>query len=123
MEKTSSLPPPQLVKQQLKQILNHVEFIRSSTLTRFLEYLVNTKLSGAEFEINDYTVGVRVLGQPSNFNPLYNPVVNTHASRLRNLLRHYYQEKRKNDVILISLPRETYVPEFVDITNRTWANG
>jgi hypothetical protein len=118
MEKSSSLPPPELVKQQLKQILNHVEFIRSSTLTRFLEFLVNTKLAGHEFEIDDYTVAVRVLGQPSNFNPLYNPVVKTHASRLRNLLRHYYQVIRKNDVLLISLPTETYIPVFADLTKQ-----
>ena len=116
MKKTYTLPHPELVKQQLKQILNQVEFIRSSTLTKFLEYLVNTKLSGHEYKINDYTVGVKVLGRPSNFNPLYDPVVKTHASRLRNLLRHYYEANRKNDVIRISLPEKDYIPVFLDIT-------
>jgi hypothetical protein len=118
MEKISVLPPHELINQQLQQILNQAEFIRSSTLTRLLEFLVNTKLSGHESEINDYTVGVRVLGQPPNFNPLCNHVVKTHTSRLRNLLRHYYEAKRRNDVILISLPRETYIPVFLDTTKQ-----
>jgi hypothetical protein len=112
MEKLSYMPPEQ-VRLQLKQLLDHVEFKGSPTLAAFLEFVVDTKLTRHNNEITNYEIGVNVLNQPSNFNPLYNGVVETHASRLRNLLRRYYQGIGRNDVIVISIPKETCTPAFL----------
>src|SRR5438132_1003684 len=109
MEKYTPLPA-ELVRKQLKQILNQPEFVESRTLASFLEFIVLTKLEGNENELDEYIIGVKVLGQPFNFDPIYNTLVKTHASRLRNLLRLYYQGKGNNDAIVISMPRGTYAP-------------
>src|SRR5215210_7021267 len=114
MKKVSYMLPQQ-VRQQLNRILNHVEFKGSPTLAALFEFIVLSKLAGHENEINDYQMGVNVLRQPVNFNPLYNSVVDTHAARLRNLLRRYYGGIGRNDAIVISIAKETCVPTFFRI--------
>ena len=112
MERMATLVSPELTKQQLQQLLEKDEFKRSPILTKFLEFIVMTKLSGREDEIKEYTIGLNALGRPADFNPQLDAVVRIHASRLRNVLVHYYESDGKDDPIIISIPKGTYVPQF-----------
>ena len=76
---------PELVKKQLRQLLDQEELKRSPILSKFLEHVVVTKLEGREDEIKEYTIGVQALGRPIDFNPQLDAVVRIHASRLRNI--------------------------------------
>jgi adenylate cyclase len=109
------LPPeltPELVRQQLSRILNQDELKRSRVLAKFLEYVVNSKLEGREDEIKDYTIAVKALGRPTDFNPQIDSSIRIHAGRLRRILIEYYLEKGKDDVLIIIIPKGTYVPLF-----------
>ncbi len=112
MERIATQVSPELTKQQLQQLLEKNEFKRSPILTRFLEFVVMTKLSGKEDEIKEYTIGLNALGRAADFNPQLDAIVRIHASRLRNVLVQYYQSDGKNDPIIISIPKGTYVPRF-----------
>jgi TolB-like protein len=112
MEKTINETHPELVKQQLRHLLDQGEFKRSPVLSRFLEFVVLTKLSGREDEIKEYTIGIKALGRPVDFNPQLDSIVRIHASRLRNVLSSYYYKAGQQSPIIIDIPKGTYVPVF-----------
>src|SRR5215217_2246628 len=103
---------PEAVKQQLQQLLKQEEFRRSPIMAKFLEYVVHTKLAGREDEIKEYTIGIKVLGRPLDFNPQLDAIVRIHASRLRNILLQYYHSTGKDVPVVISIPKGTYIPLF-----------
>ena len=103
---------PELVRKQLSQILDHEELKRSPILGKFLEYAVISKLEGREEEIKEYTIGVKALGRPTDFNPQIDSAVRIHAGRLRRILMEYYYGAGKDDLIIIIIPKGTYIPLF-----------
>jgi len=104
----------ELVTQQLLAILNYGEIMHSPVLSRFLSFVVEKKLFGREDEIKEYTIGVKGLGKPSDFNPQLDASVRIHAGRLRKVLQQYYTGPGKNDTVLIDIPKGSYVPVFED---------
>jgi TolB-like protein len=112
MERTSIELIPELVKKQLRLLLNQEELKRSPILSKFLRHVVVTKLEGREDEIKEYTIGVQALGRPVDFNPQLDAIVRIHASRLRAILLQYYHGPGKNDLMVISIPKGTYIPVF-----------
>jgi TolB-like protein len=112
MARTSIELIPELVKKQLRNLLEQEELKRSPILSKFLEHVVVTKLEGREDEIKEYTIGVQALGRPVDFNPQLDAVVRIHASRLRNILFQYYHGPGKDDLLVITIPKGTYIPVF-----------
>ena len=102
----------ELVTQQLLAILSFGEIKHSPVLSRFLSFVVEKKLFGREDEIKEYTIGVKGLGKPSDFNPQLDASVRIHAGRLRKVLQQYYTDAGKNDPVLIDIPKGSYVPVF-----------
>jgi TolB-like protein len=111
MRNSAAGPSEELVKQQLDLILNQNEFKRSPVLARFLQLVVTTKLSSREDELKEYTIAVRALGRPPDFNPQLDSIVRIHARRLREMLSQYYQN-HPADPVTISMPKGGYVPVF-----------
>jgi TolB-like protein/Tfp pilus assembly protein PilF len=103
---------PELVRKQLNRLLNQDELKRSPVLAKFLNYVVVSKLEGRADEIKDYTIAVKGLGRPADFNPQIDSSVRIHAGRLRRTLIEYYLEKGKDDLVIIIIPKGTYVPVF-----------
>lgn len=103
---------PDLVKRQLLQILTSNGFRNSQVLSMFLQFVVEETLADRSNEIKEYTIGVRALGRPADFNPQIDAVVRIHAGRLRRMLHEYYHEEGINDTILIDIPKGSYVPIF-----------
>ncbi|HET7896725.1 MAG TPA: hypothetical protein VFL47_03630, partial [Flavisolibacter sp.] len=122
MEKPAAIPLSEQVQQQLQRILQQDEFKRSSVLSKFLDFIVQTKLASKEDEIKEYTIGVKALGRSVDFNPQLDAVVRIHASRLRVMLSQYYQDAGKDDPVKISIPKGTYVPLFEMKRENTLAN-
>lgn len=103
---------PDLVKRQLLQILTSNGFRNSQVLSMFLQFVVEETLADRANEIKEYTIGVRALGRPADFNPQIDAVVRIHAGRLRRMLHEYYHEEGLNDAILIEIPKGSYIPVF-----------
>jgi TolB-like protein len=102
----------ELVRQELSLILEFEEIKNSQVLSRFIEFVVDKKLSGHEDEIKEYTIAVKGLGKPRDYNPQLDASVRIHAGRLRRILTQYYQEKGKDDMVYIDIPKGTYIPIF-----------
>ncbi len=100
------------VNEQLDRILSAEIFQNSKTLTQFLRFVVEETLQGRARDLKEYTIAVKVLAKKSGFNPQADPVVRIHAGRLRRNLNEYYIGAGKDDEIVISIPKGTYIPEF-----------
>jgi TolB-like protein len=103
---------PSLILEQLRRLLDSTEIRDSNVLAKFLEFVVTEKIAGRSNEIKEYTIGVKALGRPVNFNPQLDAIVRIHAGRLRRAVTYYYQQYGKDDSLIISIPKGTYVPEF-----------
>jgi TolB-like protein len=100
------------IQKQLQLLLNSDGIRNSQVLTKFLEFVVSEKLAGHDDEIKEYTIGVRALGRPSDFNPQLDAIVRIHAGRLRRAITQYYYSEGKNDPVIIHIPKGTYIPGF-----------
>jgi TolB-like protein len=112
------------VRKQLLKILSSHEFKNSHVVSRFFEFVVEEALACRAKEIKEYTIGVKALGKPADFNPQFEAVVRIHAGRLRRMLREYYNGNGSSDPLLIDIPKGSYVPVFesLNTTNIAQAN-
>src|SRR5215813_3109251 len=108
---------PESVRKQLTRILSSHEFKNSQVVCRFLEFVVEEVLAGRANEIKEYTIGVKALGRSADFNPQFDAVVRIHAGRLRRMLREYYNGNGSSDLLLIDIPKGSYVPAFKSLNN------
>lgn len=119
MKNTVTEIPSDLILSQLRKLLESEEIRNSKVLVKFLEYIIIEKMAGRGEGIKEYTIGIKVLGRPSDFNPQLDSVVRIHAGRLRRAIHYYYQEQGKNDELIISIPKGAYVPVFEYRTEKT----
>jgi TolB-like protein len=104
----------QAIGQQLERIFLHPDFCSSEILRKFLAFVVQETLIGNANCLKEYTIAIKVLQKPVNFNPQKNCIVRIHAGRLRRALFHYYNEPGSEDEIIIGIPKGKYVPVFMD---------
>ena len=100
------------ILEQLSRILASPVFQGAERSSALLRYLVERSASGDTARIKEYTVGTEALGKGASYDPRTDPVVRAEALRLRNRLEKYYAEQGKNDALLITLPKGTYVAQF-----------
>ena len=104
--------PDDLIRKELSLIMAFEEIKNSHVLSKFIEFVVEKKLAGLEDEIKEYTIAVKGLGKPRDYNPQLDASVRIHAGRLRRSLAQYYQSRGKDDHIQIDIPKGSYVPVF-----------
>jgi TolB-like protein len=102
------------IETQLERIFLHPDFSSSEILKRFLTFVVQETLTGNANCLKEYTIALKVLQKPVNFNPQKNCIVRIHAGRLRRALYHYYNAPGSDDEIIIGIPKGKYVPVFMD---------
>jgi tetratricopeptide (TPR) repeat protein len=100
------------IHRRLDRICASCAFRGSLRLTRFLRFIVETTLAGKSDTIKAYTIAVEALGRGGNFDPQSDPIVRVEAGRLRQALARYYAGPGQEDIIVLDLPRGTYVPVF-----------
>src|SRR5579864_4459771 len=71
------------VNEHLGKLLIDPLFSLSDILKRFLRFIVKETLEGRSDQLKEYTIGVKVLHKPANFNPQIDAIVRIHACRLR----------------------------------------
>src|SRR5450755_3600522 len=105
--------PEAEIREQLNRILSSAAFKNSRVLSGFLKFVTDETLAGKEMEIKEYSIGIRVLTRNSDFNPQLDSIVRIHAGRLRRALKEYYYECGRTDLILIEIPKGSYIPIFL----------
>jgi len=105
------------VEQELENIFRAPFFAESPILKRFLSFIVEETMCGRSNCLKEYTIAIKVLEKPLNFNPQENGIVRIHAGRLRRALSRYYSEIGHHDQIVITIPKGKYVPLFANRSN------
>ena len=97
---------------ELHKITSSPTFLKSPVLSNFLTFIVKETVENHSIILKEYTIGIKALGKPEDFNPQTDAIVRIHAGRLRRALNQYYLEDRQTDIIRIELIKGTYVPVF-----------
>jgi TolB-like protein/Tfp pilus assembly protein PilF len=100
------------VRGQMQRILASNPFRSARRLSRFLSFVVESKLANEEGRIKEYLIGVEVCGRPEAYDPKDDPIVRVEAGRLRKKLDEYYGGPGASDSVIIELPKGGYVPAF-----------
>jgi TolB-like protein len=114
---SDSLFSVRAVEEELENIFQAPYFVESAILKKFLSFIVQETILGRSNCLKEYTIAIKVLDKPLNFNPQQNGIVRIHAGRLRRALSRYYSEMGRNDQIVITIPKGKYVPLFANRSN------
>jgi hypothetical protein len=96
----------------LGRVLGSRTFGRSEQLRAFLRYVCQAELEGRANQLNEYALGVSVLGRPDGYSPAEDSSVRSRAYELRNKLKSYYGDEAPDDPIQIEIDKGAYVPRF-----------
>jgi hypothetical protein len=99
-------------RQALERVLASRALGRSEQLRSFLRHICEAEFEGRAQQLNEYALGVSVLGRPANYSPAEDSCVRSRAYELRNKLRSYYQAEAPADPIQIEIDKGAYVPRF-----------
>ncbi|GAA0421801.1 hypothetical protein GCM10009133_32920 [Cocleimonas flava] len=105
----------QLVKDQLKRILESKHFSSAKQMQNFLSYVVKKVLAGEGNSLKQFTIAIEALEFPDDFDPNQSPVVRILGGRVRTRLKKYYDQDGSNDEIIINIPTGSYSPEFLGV--------
>ncbi|HTE23281.1 tetratricopeptide repeat protein [Flavitalea sp.] len=108
-----SSPDVSAVKAELERVLTSKIFQKSTVLSNFLRYVVTETLEDKTLEIKEYSIAVKALGKPANFNPQLDSLIRIHAGRLRRNLLEYYRVEGCGDPITITFIKGSYIPAFL----------
>lgn len=100
-------------QQALDLVLHSQTFARADQLKNFLSYVCRLEMEGRGAAINEYLIGVEVLGRPENYSPGDDSVVRNRAYALRQKLQEFYQHEKPDAPVRIELPKGSYCPGFV----------
>jgi hypothetical protein len=100
-------------RQALERVLASRTFSRSEQMRAFLRYVCEAEFDGRAQQINEYALGVAVLGRAPSYSPAEDSSVRTRAYELRNKLRAYYGTEAADDPIEIQIEKGAYVPRFL----------
>jgi len=114
-------PASSAILDQLRRILESSDFQSSERNRRFLSYVVDETLAGRADRIKAYSVATSVFDRDDTFDPQADPIVRIEASRLRRSLDRYYLTAGRDDRVLITIPKGSYVPGFATVPHELFA--
>lgn len=93
-------------------ILASSGFAASPRLQALLRYVVGATLDGQAERLKEFSIAVDVFARPPAFDPRFDSIVRTQASRLRKQVAGYYRKEGAGDPIRIDIPPGGYVAVF-----------
>jgi hypothetical protein len=97
----------------LRRVLAYAPIAESQTLSRFLEFVAQRAVHGDIQHVKEYVIATQVLNKPADFDPRLDPSVRVHAHRLRERLEEYYRGPGVKDPVRITIPKGSYLPQFL----------
>jgi len=96
----------------VKRIIASSSFARSNRLSEFLKYVYALAEKGRFDDIHEQNIGSAVFGRTRGYDPGVDSIVRSHASRLRHRLREYFEQEGRNEALIVTIPRGSYIPAF-----------
>jgi len=98
--------------QQIEKLTNSHSLRGSESLCKLLRYLAEHSLAHPPSTVKEYQIATEVFGRSADFDPQGDSTVRVQAGRLRIKLTEYYASEGVDDVILVELPKGSYVLSF-----------
>lgn len=102
--------PDAAVRAQVERISRSAPFVRSSRITHFLSFIVDSTIRGQYDVLKETCIGNLVFGREPDYDPKIDPIVRVEARRLRAKLQEYYETEGRADRIVITMPKGGYRP-------------
>ncbi len=99
-------------RRALERVLASRSLSRSDQLRAFLRYICEAEFEGRAHTLNEYELGVSVLGRPEDYSPAEDSCVRSRAYELRHKLEVYYRLEAPQDPIRIEIRKGAYAPQF-----------
>jgi hypothetical protein len=96
----------------VQRIVASEEFQRAAQLRSILLYVSKAAILHPETALHEYEIACDVLGRQGDFNPALDNIVRAQVSHLRRKLAQYYKGEGKNDPIVVTIPKGSYLPAF-----------
>lgn len=106
--------PPSLEQQRLlvSRILSSALFRKSRKLATFLQFICEQQQMGKADSINEQRIGTEVFGRNEGYHMGEDSIVRSQARFLRLRLQEYFATEGKDEPIILTIPKGSYVPEF-----------
>lgn len=101
------------IQEHLERVTRSGSFASSPRLCRFLQFIVERRLTGHAEDLKETLIGVHVFDREAGYDTKTDAIVRVEARRLRSKLQEYYEGPGITDPVRITLPKGTYVPEFL----------
>jgi hypothetical protein len=102
---------PEAIRAHVARITSSELFAGAERLCRFLTFTVESKLSGREADVKEYTLGREVFDRGEDYDPRLDPIVRVEARRLRSRLAEYYGGPGREESLRIEYPKGSYLPQ------------
>jgi len=96
------------------RIIESQHFVRSPLLSKFLLFVCERSLLGAEEELTEHNIGVTVFRRRSGYKTSEDNIVRNYARQLRQRLEQYFEGPGQNEALRITIPRG-YTPVFESV--------
>jgi hypothetical protein len=103
---------PDAVRAHVARITSSELFAGAERLCRFLSFTVESKLSGRDADVKEYTLGRKVFDRGEDYDPRLDPIVRVEARRLRSRLLEYYDGPGREEPLRIEYPKGSYLPRI-----------
>jgi hypothetical protein len=100
-------------RQLVQRVVNAEVFRRSPAMRSFLLYIADHAILGHGERLKEQAIGADVLGRKPNYDPANDNIVRVRAHELRERLEKHFAGEGAKEPVVITVPRGTYVPEFV----------
>ena len=106
--------PPSIEQQRLllDRILSSKLFCKSHRLASFLRFICEEQQQGRGHTIQEQRIGTVVFGRPESYHMGEDSIVRSQARFLRLRLQEYFATEGKDEPIVLTVPKGSYVPEF-----------
>ena len=101
---------PDAVRAHVARVTASELFAGAERLCRFLRFTVESKLTGREAEVKEYTLGREVFDRGEEYDPRLDPIVRVEARRLRSRLAEYYGGPGRDESLRLEYRKGSYVP-------------
>jgi hypothetical protein len=104
---------PEEKRAALEHALASKTFSRAEQLRAFLRFVCEAEVEGRARDLNEYVIGVEVLGRPKAYSPAEDSSVRTRAYELRQKLQKLYAMELRTEPVHIVIAKGAYTPHYV----------
>ena len=99
-----------------KRVSDAPQFRKSPRLREFLLFVCDRALQDRQDELNEQQIGCTVFGRRPEYSTGEDNIVRVEARKLRMRLEEYFTAEGSGELVLIEIPKGSYVPIFTPRT-------